>query len=267
MVEKMTFKQKFFEWLPENNRLERIWKLAHVEFKKRYYNDRLGLLWALLNPLFQMSIYFLVFKYIFKAEEENFALFLFCGLIIWMAFTECTVQGMQLLNKKRFLIENIQFNQLDLFFSHTLSIFIGLSFNIVVFFLLCLVSGIDLTMNALFLPIFFINLFLLATGTSIILATLKIYLRDIVHVWAIFLLVGLWGSGIFYNGDVFREVFPPLLFANPFVGIIMNIRAVIMDGTPPNWLLVGINLATGILILGIAVFLFKKFSHRFLETI
>ena len=59
-------KEQFFEWLPENNRLERIWKLAQVEFKKRYYNDRLGLVWALLNPLFQMGIYYLVFKYIYK---------------------------------------------------------------------------------------------------------------------------------------------------------------------------------------------------------
>ncbi len=261
------FKQQFFEWLPENNRMERIWKLAQVEFKKRYYNDRLGLFWALLNPLFQMGIYFLVFKYIFKSPEENFALFLFCGLIIWMAFTECTVQGMHILNKKRFLIENIQFNQLDLFFSHTLSIFIGLAFNIVVFFLLCFVSGVSLTFNALLLPIFFINLFLIATGSSIILATLKIYLKDIVHVWAIVLLLGFWGSGIFYSGEVFKEVFPPLLFANPFVGIIMNIRAVIMKGMPPDWLLVWANLGVGLLILGIGIFLFKRFSHKFLETI
>lgn len=262
-----TLKEQFFEWLPENNRLERIWKLAQVEFKKRYYNDRLGLFWALLNPLFQMGIYFFVFKYIFESPEENFALFLFCGLIIWMAFTECTVQGMHILNKKRFLIENIQFNQLDLFFSHTLSIFIGLAFNIIVFFLLCLVSGVTLTINALLLPIFFLNLFLIATGCSIILATLKIYLRDIVHVWAIFLLLGLWGSGIFYSGDVFRDLFPPLLFANPFVGIIMNIRAIIMKGIPPDWLLVWVNLGTGLLILLIGIFLFKRFSHKFLETI
>ena len=260
-------KQQLIDSLPENNRLERMWKMAHVEFKKRYYNDRLGLFWALLNPLFQMVIYYSVFKFIYESPEENFGLFLFCGLIIWMAFSECTVQGMHLLNKKRFLIENIQFNHLDLFYSHTLSIFIGLGFNITVFIGLCLIAGISLTLNALFLPIFIFNLFLIATGVSIILATIKIYLRDIIHLWSIAMLVGLWGSGIFYSGEKLRAVFAPLFFANPFVGIISNIRLIIMEGSQPDWFLAGVNLATGILILGLAIFLFKKFSHKFLETI
>ena len=267
MVKKLSLKEQFFEWLPENNRLERIWKLAHVEFKKRYYNDRLGLLWALLNPLFQMSIYFLVFKYIFKSEEENFGLFLFCGLIIWMAFQECTVQGMHLLNTKRFLIENIQFNQLDLFFSHTLSVFIGLGFNTIVFIGLSLLADLPINWTILLLPLLFLNLFFIATGTSIILATLKIYIRDVVHVWAIFLLLGFWGSGIFYSGERLREVFAPLFYSNPFVGIIMNIRAIIMKGAQPDWYLLWINLSTGVLILVVGIILFRKFSHKFLETI
>ncbi|MEM6318679.1 MAG: ABC transporter permease [Bacteroidota bacterium] len=260
-------KKQFIDWLPENNRLERMWKMAQVEFKKRYYNDRLGLFWALLNPLFQMGIYFLVFKYIFKSEQENFALFLFCGLIIWMAFTEGTNQGMQLLHRKRFLIENIQFNHLDLFYSHTLSVFIGLSFNVTIFLLLCLLTGIALQPTVLLLPVFLFNLFLIQTGVCMLLATIKIYLRDIVHVWAIALLVGFWGSGIFYDGVAFLDVAPPLYYMNPFVGIIRNIRLTVMEGISPDWLLVGVNLLTGCIILGIATLLFKRFSHKFLETI
>jgi ABC-type polysaccharide/polyol phosphate export permease len=255
------------QWLPENNRLERIWKLAEVGFKKRYYNDRLGLFWAFLNPLFQMGIYFLVIKYIFKSEEEHFALFLFCGLIIWMAFAECSTQGMDLLENNRFLIENIQFNQLDLFISHTLSVFIGLLFNLLVFFLLCVISQLPITANILVLPILLFNLFLIATGVSLILATLKIYLRDIVHLWAVLILVGFWGSGILFDGAIYKEVFLPLLYADPFVGIIMNTRLIIMKGLSPDWNLLLINLATGFAILGIGVFVFKKYAHKFLEYI
>ena len=47
--------------LPENNRIELIWKLAQVDFKKRYYNDSLGLFWALLNPIFRILIYCLLY--------------------------------------------------------------------------------------------------------------------------------------------------------------------------------------------------------------
>jgi ABC-type polysaccharide/polyol phosphate export permease len=72
------------DWLvkywPENNRLERIWKLAQVDFKKRYYNDRLGLLWALINPIFKVIVYFLVFSLFFKVQQENYGLYLFSGI-------------------------------------------------------------------------------------------------------------------------------------------------------------------------------------------
>ena len=260
-------RERIINLIPENNRMERIWKLAQVGFKKRYYHDRLGLFWAVLNPLFQMGIYFLVFKYIFKSEEENFALFLFCGLIIWMAFAECADRGMALLENNRFLIENIQFNQLDLFFSHTLSIFIGLFFNIAVFFFLCLVTGLSLTWNVFLLPVLLFNLFLIATGVSLILATLKIYLRDIVHLWAVIVLLGFWGSGILFDGAIYQEVFPPMLYANPFVGIIMNIRAIVMKGIMPDWHLLAINMAIGAFILGMGILLFKKYAHKFLENI
>ena len=94
------------------SRLERIWKIAQVDFKKRYYNDRLGLLWALINPLTQISIYYFVFTRIFQRNQENFVLYLFCGILTWLAFTEATKMGSRVLIRKKYLTENIQFNWL-----------------------------------------------------------------------------------------------------------------------------------------------------------
>jgi len=39
-----------YKLFPESNRFERIWKLAQLDFKKRYYHDNLGALWSLLEP-------------------------------------------------------------------------------------------------------------------------------------------------------------------------------------------------------------------------
>ena len=47
--------------LTKSNRLERIWLLAKIEFKLRYYENKLGLLWALIKPLLQMAIYYVAF--------------------------------------------------------------------------------------------------------------------------------------------------------------------------------------------------------------
>ena len=253
--------------LPENNRWERIWKIAQVDFKKRYYNDRLGLFWALLNPIFRIFIYYMAFTHVFKIAEPNYAQFLFAGLVLWLAWSECTNRSMNILLSKRFLIENIQFNKIDLFISHTISSFMGMTFNLTAFIIFLLLSGIALSKYVLFLPILLIILFILCLGASLILSTIKIYLKDIVHIWTMILLAGFWSSGLFNRAEGMIEAFPPLKFINPFVGLIINARNITMYSKPLNLELLIINACFGLVTLIVGVFVFKKFSHKATENI
>ena len=249
-----------------SSRIERIWKLAEVDFKKRYYNDKLGLLWALINPLIQISIYYLVFVLIIKYDKvENYALFLFSGILVWMTFTESSKKGIMLIKNKRYLIENIQFNKLDLFYSQTMSIFIGFIFNIFAYFLLSYIMGIPLGLNALYFPILIINLFFICLGAGLILSVIQIYLKDIIHIWNLFLLLGFWTSGIFFRGQAFIELFPPILYINPFIGLIINSRKVLLDNEPPDFFMMAYNMIFGIVLCIIGSFLFKRNWQKAIE--
>ena len=42
------------DWFKRSNKAERLWLLAKIEFKLRYYENKLGLLWALIKPLMDM---------------------------------------------------------------------------------------------------------------------------------------------------------------------------------------------------------------------
>jgi len=254
--------------LPESNRLERIWKLAEVDFKKRYYNDKLGLLWALLNPVIQIFIYYYVFTHIFKmAKVDNYAIFLFCGLVLWIGFKEASNKGIAMIKSKRYLIENIQFNHVDLFVSSTIAVFMGLIFNTGALLLACLVAGISLSPYALFIFVLYINLFLIGMGTAMILATIRIYLDDIVHLWTMVTLLGFWTSGIFMRGELFLEELPILLYLQPFIGIIINMRKITMYSLPPDYFILAVNMLAGVVVLLIGMFVFKRYSHKALENL
>ncbi len=256
------------ELLPENNRLERIWKLAQVDFKKRYYNDKLGLLWALLNPASKIAIYYFVFSILMEDRRiENFALFLFAGLLLWMAFSECTNKAMGLIKSKKYLIENIQFNQIDLFISATISVFLGLGFNLIAYFFICLIMGLSLTWNVLYLVVILFNVFIICLGASLILATIGIYIKDIKHLWAIGLIAGFWTSGIFFEGELILEKFPAFVFINPFLGIIMNMRSISMYEQAPDFNILVINMIFGIVTFIVGIFVYKKFSHKAIELL
>lgn len=257
--------------LPESNRLERIWKLGQVGFKKRYYNDRLGLLWALLNPAMRIAVYYLVFTYVLSramAGIENFAIFLYAGLLLWLAFNEGASAGMRILKSNKHLIQNIQFNHFDLFLSSSLSVFMGLAFNTLVYLLVCVFFQLSISWEHLWfiIPIY-INLALVLIGASMILATIKVYLEDITHLWSVITLIGFWSSGIFFPASMILDKFYPMLYLNPFVGMIDNLRRITMWGQAPEYSYALFNFISGIIIFGLGYLFFRKYSHKAMERL
>ena len=256
--------------LPERNRVERVWKLAQVGFKKRYYNDRLGLLWALLNPALRITVYYLVFTHVLERGREgidNFAIFIYAGLLLWLTFNEGSMAGMRILKSNKYLIQNIQFNHIDLFLSSTLAVFMGLAFNTVVYLLICLAFGLPLGIQTLFIFVLYINLFLILMGSAMMLATIKVHLEDITHLWAIVTLIGFWSSGIFFPADLVLDKFYPMLYINPFVGMIDNMRNITMLGVAPNYYYALVNMIGGVVIFLIGYFVFRKYSHKAMERL
>lgn len=257
--------------LPESNRLERIWKLGQVGFKKRYYNDRLGLLWALLNPALKITVYYLVFTFVLERAREgidNFAIFLYAGLLLWMGFNEGATAGMRILKSNKHLIQNIQFNHFDLFLSSTLTVFLGLAFNTVIYLLVCLFFQLSISwVHLWFIIPIYLNLALILMGTSMILATIKVYVEDITHLWAVITLIGFWSSGIFFPASMILDKFYPLLYLNPFIGMVDNLRKITMWGQAPNYTYALINLIGGLVIFFAGYLFFKSFSHKAMERL
>lgn len=54
------------DWNNRSNKYERLWLLAKIEFKLRYYENKLGLFWALLKPIMDICVYYVAFKLILK---------------------------------------------------------------------------------------------------------------------------------------------------------------------------------------------------------
>ena len=248
-----------------DRRLERIWKIAHIDFKKRYYDNFFGLVWALFNPLLRITIYYFVFTIFFPRTIENFALYLFSGLISWMFFKECTTLCMHTLTQKRYLIDSLQFNKIDLFYSAAISTLLGYLFNVGAFLVIGLLTGITISWSFFLFPIMVLNLFLISIGAGIVLATIKIYFKDISYFWDMITLFGFWTCPIFFRGQDIIEKAPAIMYLNPLSGMIMNSREMILTGGTPDWFWLIYDLIFAIVLFIISKIIFNKFSHRALE--
>src|ERR1700712_1625212 len=121
------------DWFGSSNKLERLWLLAKIEFKLRYYENKLGLFWALLKPILDICIYYIVFQIILRQNIPAFASYLFIGLILWNFFVESTSGTIQILNTKKYLYEYSNMNKLEIYISTLLSNCIGFFFNFLMF--------------------------------------------------------------------------------------------------------------------------------------
>src|SRR5882757_4184117 len=210
-----------------SNKLERIWLLAKIEFKLRYYENKLGLLWALIKPIMDMCIYYVAFKVILKTDVPSFASYLFIGLIFWNFFIESTAGTIQILHTKKYLYEYSNMNKLEIYVSTLLANSIGYFFNLVMFFLfynLLEHGSASLSFTNFWIVILFCNMFILSMGLSLILSNIYIFAKDITQIWTVFTSFLFFLSPIFYKLDTFKNALPSFEYGNPVAGIIINAR-------------------------------------------
>jgi len=244
------------------NRLERIWLLAKIEFKLRYYENKLGLLWALIKPLIQMVIYYIAFAVILQVSLPHYAVYLFIGLIVWGVYTESTTGMIVVLQTKRYLYEYSNMSKIDIYLSSQLSITIGFLFNLIVFIIGLYIDGLSLGFNLIWLPLVFINLFLFSMGCSIILSNIFLIVKDIKQVWTLILMFLFWVSPLLYSYEHIAENLPILNYINPMAGIIINFRKTLMYNLPPDFILLALNFFYSIVALLIGFFLLKKIGVK-----
>ena len=85
---------------------EMLKSLVRKDLKTRYKGSVLGFLWTFINPLMQLAIYALIFPYLMRVQEKNYAMFMFVALLPWIFFstslqssTECIVENYNLVKK------------------------------------------------------------------------------------------------------------------------------------------------------------------------
>lgn len=225
------------DWIKGTNKLERFWLLAKIEFKLRYYENILGLIWALIKPLSDIFVYYIAFDVIMKSGISQYVSYLFIGLIIWVFFIESSSGTTQLLATKKYLYEYTNMNKIEIYLSVIGSNLIGFFFNFcmfLIFFIFFEKGNTYVSWHAIFIIPIILNLGILSLAFSLILSNIYILAKDISQIWIIVSNLAFWISPILFGPEVFNKI-PGVLYANPISSIVFNARNVIMYHTLPDW--------------------------------
>lgn len=258
------------DWFVRTNKMERLWLLAKIEFKLRYYENQLGLFWALLKPIMDIAIYYVVFRIIMQQEIPAFASYLFIGLILFNFFIESTSGTIQILNTKKFLYEYSNMNKLEIYVSTLMSNMIGLTFNLIMFLIFYNFiepESIGASIQNFWIIPIVINVFILSLGMSLILSNLYIIAKDITQIWQVISTVLFFLSPIFYKLASFRQALPTFDYLNPIAGIIINARLVMMQGAEPDYELMVFDFGYAFFLLFLGLIFLNKLGAKAAEKL
>ena len=225
------------------------------DFKIKYKDSVLGVLWSFLNPLLMTFVYMFVFSTLFRNSIENFVVYLMSGIILFNYFSEATNLGMQSIVGNAGLITKVYIPKYIFPISKVLSSAINLVISLIPLLIMMALTGVRFSKSMFLIPLVLLLLVLFCVGVSLILAAAMVFFRDIQFLWGILLTILNFLSPIFYPESIIPARFITLYHMNPIYQYLFFMRTISLGGispTPVTYLYCSlaslITLAAGLLI-------------------
>lgn len=238
-------------------------QLVSRDFKSKYKRSILGIFWSFLNPLLTMVVQFLVFSTFFKADTQNYPVYLLSGVICFNFFKETTDMCLLSISGNSNLINKVYIPKYIFPFAKTISSTINLGMSLIPLLIVCLIVGIKLRISVLLIFFFLACLIVFSLGFGMLLATLMVFFRDIQFLWGVIVQIWQYATPIFYPAEIVPEKYRFILRLNPLYHFIGNLRKCLIDGISPEPIAYLYCLIFAVAMFMIGSYVFKKSQDKF----
>jgi len=237
--------------------------LAFRDYRVRYAQTFLGLLWAFIQPFATLLIFTLVFSKAANVDTSGipYPLFAICGMAGWIFFSFVLSNSGNSIIGAQQMIQKIYFPKLIIPLSKAIVGFVDFGIAFIFIVIICGYYRFTPSSNIIFLPIFIIMTILSSLTAGIWLSALTIRFRDFQHVVPFLVQFGLYATPIGYPAQIITNTLPNwasfIYFLNPMAGVVEGFRWSIIGGTPPNEFAY-ISFGVTIILFITGLFYFKK---------
>ena len=265
---------------------ELVGMLVRKELTVRYQSSVLGFVWSMIQPLFLLIVYALVFA-ILGAGFARFAIWVLCGLLVWTMISTSLIAATQSITSNASLVGKVKFPRAVLPLSSVGAALVHFCLQAIAFAVVLLVTwhSVDWTYMWL-LPFALLTCIIVCAAFALLLAPLNVYARDTMHLLDLLVLGWFWVTPILYQFERASGWFGRhslgewVLLINPATPIVITFQRAIygtasVDGTPllpdegPLWYL-GILAATAVawtVVLALALRAFDRADVNMAETL
>lgn len=245
-----------------------------VEFKGRFARSRLGGLWIILHPLIQAAIFALVLGQLLSGRLPNMAdnklaypIYLLAGTLAWALFTEVITRCLTVFIDNANLLKKLVFPKICLPLIVTGSALVNNVFLFAAILFVVMVLGFIPGPNIIWIPILTVINLALAIGIGLIMGTLNVFMRDIGQAITVVLQLAFWFTPIVYSPNIVPEALQGWMKLNPMFWVVQGYQNVILYNLPPSRVQLGLVSLLALLLLGMAMWLFKRASSEIVDAL
>ncbi len=273
------FLNKFFSLPKElwNNR-RLIWKLSKNDFKTRYAGSYLGIIWAFVQPVITILVYWLVFEKGFGAKAEMFksgvgvpfVVYLTSGLVPWFYFSEAVTQSTNALLEYNYLVKKVVFKISILPLIKVIAACFIHAFFVMVLLGIYFIYGYGFSPYLFQLVYYSFCMFILVLALSYTLCSVVVFFRDLSQIVSIALQIGMWATPIMWSMTrVEGTVFETLFKLNPLYYIVNGYRQSLFGQTWffEEWRLTLYFWGVTILLFAFGTVIFKRLKPHFADVL
>ena len=201
------------------------------EIRGKYKNSFLGVLWSFLNPLLQIAVYAIVFPLILRNTQENYVVFVCCGLIPWTFFATTINRTAFTLVENGNIIKKVYFPREILPISIVTSEAVNFMISTIIILMFVLFGGLGLSKYIILYPIVLFAQYLLLISISFVVSVVTVYFRDLQHLIGVALQLLFYAAPVVYSPENIPAGYEWILKYNPMTYIINAYRDIFYNQT------------------------------------
>ena len=240
--------------------------LVLKDFRIRYRNMSLGILWSLINPLVMMGVMTFIFGSVFGNKRiPAYPLFILCGLIPYNFFATAVLSGTTSILDSASLVKRVPVPREVVPVASVLSNCVHLMIQFGLLIAFAFFFHLPPTGSWLWLPLVWILYIVFVCGLALGASALNVFIRDTRYVVESSNLVLFWLVPIFYDFSIIPQKYWAVYRFNPIAALVMAMRNILIDRQPPAESLLRNMLIVAIVTSTVGLLLFRYLKPRFYE--
>jgi len=259
----------FFKELFEYREL--VYYFTWREFKVRYKQTAIGVLWVIFQPLlFTLVITLLLFRGVhvdFGNPLVPSIIPVYIGMLFWNYFEQGINNASNSLVNNQAIITKVYFPRFIPVLAAALVGLVDFFIAFLLLFILCWYFGVSLDPVGLLSVIPLVGAaFLIVYGAGILFATLNVRFRDVKFALPFMMRILLFATPVFYPISFLPQPVHWLLYLNPMTPIIELFRHYALGlAGPANWGYVGLSALSLVTILIVGTVYFRNKERQFAD--